>query len=83
MFPKWNDWDLQYTRKGLWKKRAKRTLEVIVAASVVIGAVRFQRSGLGALAGLQHLNRLLRRYIKQSLFSVWGIVNRGIQALPD
>lgn len=29
MFPKWNDWDLKYTRKGLAKKRAWRTVRYI------------------------------------------------------
>ncbi|KAL8781921.1 MAG: hypothetical protein Q9194_000114 [Teloschistes cf. exilis] len=38
MFPKWSDWDFQYTRKGLLKRQARQALSVLLVASVVVGA---------------------------------------------
>lgn len=83
MFPKWSDWDLQYTRKGLLKKRAQQSAGVIILLAVVVGSYALRRQGSGVFSGLQTLNHLLRKYVKQGLFSALSLVNGVIARLPD
>lgn len=36
MFPKWNDWDLKYTPKGLAKKRIGRIIQYLSLIGFII-----------------------------------------------
>ncbi|KAI4237348.1 MAG: hypothetical protein LQ349_001905 [Xanthoria aureola] len=83
MFPKWSDWDLQYTRKGLLKKRAQQAAGVILLLAVVVGSYALRRRGSGVFSGLQTLNHLLGNYVKQGLFSALSLANGVIAKLPD
>ncbi|KAL8896353.1 MAG: hypothetical protein Q9192_003143 [Flavoplaca navasiana] len=83
MFPKWSDWDMQYTRKGLLKKQVQRACGVILLLGIIVGSFALRRRGSGVLSGLQSLNHLLRSYVKQGLFSAMGLVNTAIKMLPD
>ncbi|KAL8802400.1 MAG: hypothetical protein Q9182_003823 [Xanthomendoza sp. 2 TL-2023] len=83
MFPKWSDWDLQYTRKGLLKKRARQASGILLLVAVIVGAYALRQQGSGVFSGLQSLNHLLRKYMKQSLISVWGLVDRAITMIPE
>ncbi len=83
MFPKWSDWDLQYTRKGLLKKRARQASGVLLLLIIIVGGYALRQQGSGIFSGLYSLNHLLRRAVKQALFSASGIVNRAISRLPD
>lgn len=83
MFPKWSDWDLQYTRRGLLKKRARQASGVILLLAIIVGSYALRRRGSGVFSGLQSLNHLLRKYVKQGLFSALGLVNGVITRLPD
>ncbi|KAI4233583.1 MAG: hypothetical protein L6R40_007034 [Gallowayella cf. fulva] len=83
MFPKWSDWDLQYTRKGLLKKRARQASGILLLVVVIVAAYVLWQQGSGVFFGLQNLNHLLRRYVKQTLIGAWAMVNRGITMLPD
>ena len=53
MFPKWNDWDLKYTPKGLAKKRIWRTIRYIslIGLIFVLCAPRKQTDVLRHWAG--------------------------------
>ncbi|KAL8739066.1 MAG: hypothetical protein Q9181_000248 [Wetmoreana brouardii] len=83
MFPKWNDWDLQYTRKGLLKKRARQAMSILLLISVIVGAYVLRGEGSGMYDSFQGFNHLLRRYLKQGLLSAQGLVNGAITMLPD
>lgn len=47
MFPKWSDWDIEYTRKGLIKRRIRQSLAFIAFAASIIGLYRIRWSGHG------------------------------------
>ncbi|KAL8722543.1 MAG: hypothetical protein Q9225_001011 [Loekoesia sp. 1 TL-2023] len=83
MFPKWSDWELHYTRKGLVKKQARRALNVLVLLSVIIGAYFLRQQNFRTYISLEGFKHVLRRYLKQGLSSVSGLVNRAITMLPD
>ena len=83
MFPKWSDWDLQYTRKGLLKKRARQASGLLLLLVVIVGGYALRQQGTGIFSGLNTLNHLLRRFVKQVLFSASDLVNRAISRLPD
>lgn len=83
MFPKWSDWNLEYTRKGLLKKQAKRALGILLLLSVIVGAYFLRKEGSSMYGSLQSYIHLLRRHLKQGLVSVWGLVNRAITMLPE
>ncbi|KAL8910846.1 MAG: hypothetical protein Q9171_003884 [Xanthocarpia ochracea] len=83
MFPKWSDWDLQYTRKGLLKKRARQASGLLLLLIIIVGGYALRQQGSGIFSGLYSLNHLLRRSVKQALFSASGLVNRAISRLPD
>jgi cation diffusion facilitator CzcD-associated flavoprotein CzcO len=44
MFPTWSDWDIKYTRKGLVKKSAKKTLRTLAIIAAIFGIVRLRRN---------------------------------------
>ncbi|KAI4675881.1 uncharacterized protein J4E84_009856 [Alternaria hordeiaustralica] len=46
-FVKWNDWNIEYTRKGIARMRARRLVRALAVVLAVGGAWRFWRSGLG------------------------------------
>lgn len=77
MFPKWSDWNLEYTRKGLLKKRAGKALRICALVSVIVGANRLRKDG----GSLGNLPSLLRQIVRSSLLTVLDVnmaVNRRI-----
>ena len=83
MFPKWSDWDMQYTRQGLLKKQVRRACGVILLLGIIVGSFALRQRGSGVFSGVQSLNHLLRSYVKQGLFSAMRLVNTAIKMLPD
>lgn len=41
MFPTWSDWNINYTRKGIWKRRIVLALRVVTTCAMIIGAYRY------------------------------------------
>ena len=80
MFPKWKDWDLDYTRKGLLKKRAGKALRICVLVAAIVGAVKLRQEG-GSFGNMAHV---LRQVVRSSLLTVLDgslAVNRWISQL--
>jgi cation diffusion facilitator CzcD-associated flavoprotein CzcO len=46
-FPKWDDWNIAYTNKGIWNMRRIRAMRVLAVTLAVVGAYRVRQSGLG------------------------------------
>ena len=65
MFPKWSDWNLNYTKKGLFKLYLRRGLKALLPFAAVAGVYRARSSGVGPV----ELVRLLRSFV------VGGVVN--------
>ncbi|KAL8771159.1 MAG: hypothetical protein Q9209_003330 [Squamulea sp. 1 TL-2023] len=83
MFPKWSDWDLQYTPEGQLKKAARQVLGILLLLVVIVTGYALRQQGSNVFSGFKILNHLLRRYVKQGLFSALDLVNRAITMLPD
>lgn len=77
MFPKYSDWNIQYTTKGLLKHRLAQVLKIIVLAAGVIGAWRIRHDVRGGLMGIVGL---VRAYVKVGMLMVLregeGLVGR-------
>ena len=46
-FPRYNDWNIAYTSKGVSKIRRTRALRLLSATLAVVGVYRWRKSGLG------------------------------------
>lgn len=57
MFPKYSDWNIQYTRKGLLKRRLSQLLKVILLAASIVGAWYIRHDVRGGLMGLMRAAR--------------------------
>lgn len=75
MFPKWKDWNVTYTRKGLWKHRLRQALKYIAFAAAIVGMVRTRKAG----RSLIDVPSLLGRYVRLGLIWALGTVSRGIE----
>jgi hypothetical protein len=62
MFPTWSDWDIIYTRTGLIKKTAKKTLRTLAIIATIVGIVRLRRSTAN-----RSLRDILREYTRLAL----------------
>jgi hypothetical protein len=69
MFPTWNDWNISYTRKGQAKKSAKRALNIVALAALIIGGVRLRRD----LQGMS-LVALFKAYIRMTFLTGAGLL---------
>lgn len=47
MFPTWSDWDIKYTRKGLFKKSAFMLLKAFAFLALLFGIIQRKQSNLG------------------------------------
>ena len=83
MFPKWSDWDLQYTRKGLIKKQTQRALNILLFLSVIVAAYYLRQEGFSTFASLQNFKHVMQRYAKQGLLGLSVLVDRGITMLSS
>jgi hypothetical protein len=80
MFPKWSDWNIEYTRKGLIKHRISQALKALALAASIIGAYYIRNDFWGGLRGFQHVSR---RYLKFGLLGLLGYVQRVVGRLPE
>ncbi|KAL2067282.1 hypothetical protein VTL71DRAFT_1706 [Oculimacula yallundae] len=69
MFPTWNDWDIQYTRKGLVKKSALTLLKSLALVVMILGIIKQKQDGL-----LPKTKAYLRRVARTLLFGGAGVL---------
>ena len=79
MFPKWSDWNIQYTTKGLIKHRIKQTLRVITLLAGIVGLFYIRKDAPG---GLRAFNSSARQTVKLGLLRLVGLVEKGVGMLP-
>ena len=77
MFPKWSDWNISYTTKGLWKQRIKRILTLAVFAATIVGAYRSRQSGMS----IKSLPSQLQHFVRSTVLQVLGILRFGIDSV--
>ncbi len=80
MFPKWSDWHIQYTRKGLLKHRISQILKALTVLITIVAAYYIRKDIRG---GLHALTTILRQNIKARLLSLLSLMQRGISSLPE
>ena len=80
MFPKWSDWNIQYTTKGLLKQRIKQTLRIVTFLAGIVGLYSVRKDVRG---GLRAFDRLVKLQIKFGLLRLLEWVERGVRSLPE
>ena len=79
MFPKWNDWNISYTKKGLFKKRIKTTLKCVVLVGCIVGSYRIRKTG----TSLVQVPDVVRQIIRSGFLSFLDIVQRSAGAVQQ
>ena len=77
MFPRWEDWNIEYTRKGrmkMWMRRVVRGLAVVL---LVGGLVKARRSGLGVGDVKRLVGGVIGAYV-ESVRDAWGMVRNAV-----
>jgi len=74
MFPKYSDWNIQYTPRGLFKLRMKQTFQLLVLLITIIGAYSIREDFPG---GLSALIETIRKNVKLGLLTLVGGLQRG------
>jgi hypothetical protein len=69
MFPTWSDWDIEYTKKGQTKRSAKKVLNIVALAAMIVGGVRLRRNLQG-----RSLIALLKAYIRMTFLAGSGLL---------
>ncbi|KAF2030110.1 FAD/NAD(P)-binding domain-containing protein [Setomelanomma holmii] len=78
-FPKWSDWNISYTSKGIWNIRRRRAMRILATVLAIVGAYRVHQSGLG----VKDVKALLQNVIRGSLASLVelrGVVQKQLGA---
>ncbi|KAH8665838.1 hypothetical protein BGZ60DRAFT_378619 [Tricladium varicosporioides] len=57
-FPTWSDWDIQYTSKGLFKKRAANLVRGIALFATIVSFMKLRKGGLSATNLLKQYARM-------------------------
>lgn len=78
MFPKWSDWNIQYTTKGLIKHRISRMIRTFILAATIVGAYYIRKDVRG---GLRTFLSLIRQNSIAGLLNVLNTLQRGIGRL--
>jgi hypothetical protein len=63
LFPKWADWNIEYTKKGVAQKRKTRAVRLLALVLLAGGAYRLRQSGLG----VKDLKAFLQNEVKRSV----------------
>ncbi len=79
MFPKWNDWNVTYTRKGLLKHRLQQALKIVAFAAVLVGLFRLRQAG----RSVTDIPRILQQYVRLGLSTVLSMINHGIEMIQS
>lgn len=74
MFPTWKDWDIRYTSKGIFKRRAGRLIRVLSLVGIITAIVRLRKNP-------QNFRAILRRYAVSILTSSAKVLQGTAQNL--
>jgi hypothetical protein len=62
-FPRWGDWNIEYTKKGMARMRVRRLVRTLAVVLAVGGMWRLRRSGLG----VRDVSALVRGVVEGSV----------------
>ncbi|KAF2832951.1 FAD/NAD(P)-binding domain-containing protein [Ophiobolus disseminans] len=69
-FPRWSDWNIEYTSKGIWNMRRRRATRILAMVLAIVGAYRLRRSGMG----VGDVKRMLQKLVRGSAASVLQVL---------
>ena len=75
MFPKWGDWDVQYTRKGFIRQKVKQALKVFAFTASIVGLYSIRK--ISASNGTSLLE-VIKSMLKQGLSVGLGAFNKTV-----
>ncbi|KAF1946136.1 FAD/NAD(P)-binding domain-containing protein [Clathrospora elynae] len=76
-FPRWNDWNIEYTPKGIAKMRRTRAMRILSVVLAIGGMYRLRRSGLG----VEDVTAVMKYVVQGSLarlLRLWTAVRREV-----
>jgi len=76
-FPKWDDWNIAYTSKGVAKMRRTKAFRLLTLALAVVGAYKVRQSGLG----LQDIKAVLKNFLQgyvARIFHLWTLLKSQV-----
>ena len=80
MFPKWGDWNIQYTTKGLIKQRIRQTLRLLTLLASIVGLYYMRKDVRG---GLRAFDSSVKQQVKFGLLRLLGWAERGVRMMPE
>lgn len=80
MFPKWSDWNIQYTTKGLIKQRIKQTLQTLTLLASIVGLYYIRKDVRG---GLRVFDSWTKQKVKFGLLGFLSWIEKGVRMLPE
>lgn len=80
MFPRWSDWNIQYSSKGLIKQRIKQTVWTLLLAVGIMGGYYIRKDVRG---GLILFHSLIRQNMKFGLLSFLTKIVDVVRRLPE
>ena len=75
MFPKWNNYDVQYTRKGLIKKWIRQSLSFVIFVAGIVTLYQAQKQG----QSFASLYDILRQRARGLVAVLLATVERGVR----
>ncbi|KAI9819853.1 MAG: hypothetical protein M1827_006422 [Pycnora praestabilis] len=76
MFPKWSDWNIEYTEKGLLKQRSRQLLKYLAFVVAIVGVYQARQAGMTLFT--------IPEFLRQSFRSLLtALLNIGIRVLEN
>lgn len=79
MFPKWSNYNIQYTRTGLIKKRIRQALTFLVSVAGIVTLYQARKQG----QSFASLYDLLRQRARGLVAGILAIVERGVRMIQS
>lgn len=76
-FPKWDDWNIAYTSKGIAKVRQRKAIRLLTVALAIVGAYRIRQSGLGVQDAKDAMRGLVQGLLGR-LVQLWTLVKSQV-----
>lgn len=77
MFPKWDDWNIAYTKRGIWNIRRTRATRVLAVLLAVVGAYRLRQSDM-SFRDVKDAMRSLVQGSVASLGELWTLLRKQL-----
>jgi cation diffusion facilitator CzcD-associated flavoprotein CzcO len=77
MFPRWQDWNIEYTQKGIMRMRVRRAVRGLAVVLLIGGLVKARQSGLGVGDVKRLVGGVVQVYVA-SVRDAWGMLRNAV-----